>query len=146
METNPYQASELAEPAPTAGGCRGAILALAAIACWLLSAVWVAVGALAAINPGGARARMESPYMFMVIMVCGFLFPVVGMVLFGFASWRRSVRLAVCGLAMFLAPAALISVRLYFGPFGPVGQNRRLLSRLEADAAELGKSPKNRNI
>jgi hypothetical protein len=117
VETNPYQTSELAEPAPGASGWRGAILALLAVTCWLLSAVWAVIAVVALFHPAAAGVLRQYPYLFSAIVGGTFVSPVGSLVLFGLASWRRSVRLTVYGLILLIPTVMLYGARLYFGPF-----------------------------
>jgi hypothetical protein len=112
VETNPYQSPVPSEPVHWAGGT---FLNVAAFAFWFLGAGWAALSIPMALNARAAEIFQESPYSFVMVLVCVFLIPGVSLSLLGLALWRRRAKLAQYGLLLLIPTAILFGARFYFG-------------------------------
>jgi len=119
MNPNPYQSPANESAAEAArSSIKTVFRLLGAVALWLLSATFVLVGIAGVLSPPAKRIFHEHTYSFFAVVICSFLLPAISFFLFGLASWRRSVRLAIWGAALFVPLLVLLAARLYFGRLG----------------------------
>jgi len=112
VEQNPYQSPET--PNRRIGsGFAGAMFVIIAVICWLAGLAYAGYLIVWTFQGPGMTHLKETPLRFAFISTCGVLFPASGMVTFGFASWRRSIRLAEAGAALMVPFVLLLAAKIY---------------------------------
>jgi len=110
MQPNPYEAPRTTPAiAPAKIVAWHSLLKGIGGACWLIGALWSAVGVVAmSLTTESLFRGTPGALAFYSAWVIAFPLPIIGLALFGARCWRRSARLAVFGLTPIVTAVVIV--------------------------------------